>query len=145
MPCYFPKRLPNALAELALNQFKKLEMFNEHRREIADFYFNELKNTSFELPLKAPDVKQTFLRFTIKHPKAHQIIKSAWQRNLLIGDWYTSPIAPHDTRLEKVEYTFGSCPKAEKLSKVILNLPTHINISKKEAKRIIDFIMQWKF
>ncbi len=143
-PCYFPKRLPNALAELALNQFKKLESFNEHRREIADFYYNELKNTGFELPLNPVDAKQTFLRFAIKHPKAHQIIKSAWQKNLLIGDWYTTPIAPHDTRLEKVEYVLGSCPKAEKLAKVVFNLPTHINISKKEAQKIVDFLKKYE-
>ena len=42
--------MPNALAMLALNQFKKLERFNKHRKEIAEFYYQELKNTSFELP-----------------------------------------------------------------------------------------------
>ncbi|MFH1049016.1 MAG: aminotransferase class I/II-fold pyridoxal phosphate-dependent enzyme [Patescibacteria group bacterium] len=31
-------RLPNALAVLALNQFKKLERFNNHRRKIAEIY-----------------------------------------------------------------------------------------------------------
>ena len=33
IPKYFPKRFPNALATLALNQFKKLEKFNNHRRK----------------------------------------------------------------------------------------------------------------
>jgi len=142
-PCYFPKRMPNALAVLALNQFKKLEKFNNHRREIANFYYNELKNTGFELPLDSVDSKQTFLRFTIKRLKAHEIIKSVWQKNILIGDWYTIPIAPHDTQLEKVGYVLGSCPQAEKLAKVVLNLPTHINISEKEAKIVSDFIKSY--
>ena len=35
---------------LALNQFKKLERFNNHRKEVSEFYYQELKNTSFELP-----------------------------------------------------------------------------------------------
>jgi len=143
-PGYFPKRLPNALAILALNQFKKLENFNNHRREIANFYYNELKDTTFELPLNLDDRKQTFLRFTIKHPKAREIIKKAWQKNLLIGDWYTSPIAPGDTKLNKLQYQLGSCPKAEKLSRETFNLPTHINISQKEAEKIIDFLKTWK-
>ena len=47
---YFPKRFPNALAVLALNQFRKLERFNEHRREIAKFYEDNLRN-KFGLPL----------------------------------------------------------------------------------------------
>jgi len=138
-PNYFPKRMPNALAILALNQFKKLKKLNQHRQEIANFYQNELRNTDFELPINQ---KQIFLRFTIKHPKAHQVIKKSWQKNILIGDWYTTPIAPHDTKLDKIQYQFGSCPKAEKLSKETFNLPTHINISPKEAQKIITFLKQ---
>jgi len=142
-PGYFPKRMPAALAVLALNQFKKLERFNNYRKEIADFYrqgleklsFNE-KKLSFQLPL---DSEQIYLRFTIKHQKAHEIIKKAWQNNLLIGDWYTNPVAPYDTKLDKIGYTPGSCPNAEKLSKITLNLPTHINISKEDAQKIINF------
>ncbi|MBT9171410.1 MAG: GDP-perosamine synthase [Actinobacteria bacterium] len=136
-PGYFPKRLPNALAILVLNQFKKLERFNNHRKKIAEIYRQELKNTSFELP---QEEEQIYLRFTVKHPKAHEIIKKAWQKNLLIGDWYDIVIAPRDTKLEKMHYLPGSCPKAEKLAKITLNLPTHINISKKEAQKIIDFL-----
>ena len=142
-PGYFPKRFPNTLACLALNQFEKLEKFNNHRKEIANFYYNELKDTSFELPPNLDDRKQTFLRLTIKHPKAHQIIKKAWSKNLLIGDWYTIPIAPHDTKLDKMKYEMGSCPKAEKLAREVFNLPTHINISKKEAGTIVNFLKKY--
>jgi len=140
-PGYFPKQLPNALAILALDQFKKLEKFNKHRKEIADFYREELKASSFGLPLAS---EQIYLRFTVKHHKAHEIIKKSWQNNLLIGDWYTTAIAPHDTKLDKMEYKVGSCPKAEKLARETLNLPTHINISEKEAKMIVNFLKRWR-
>ena len=139
-PSYFPKRMPNALALLAQNQFKKLERFNKHRKEIADFYFENLRDSSFELPKVPNDREHGFLRFTVKHPKAHQIIKKAWQKNILIGDWYTTPIAPGDTKLRKLKYEIGMCPKAEKLAKQTLNLPTHINISLKQAQKIINFL-----
>ena len=137
-PGYFPKRMPNALAILALNQFKKLEKFNNHRKEIANFYRQELKElSSFESP---SDYEQIYLRFAVKHPQAHKIIRQAWQKNLLIGDWYTTPIAPHDTRLDKMKYDKGGCSNAENLAKITLNLPTHINISQKQAQKIIDFL-----
>jgi len=139
-PAYFPKRLPNALAILALNQFKKLERFNQHRGEIADFYFKELLNTKYNIQDISYKDGHIFLRFPIGHEKAHEIIRQAWRKNLLIGDWYTTPIAPHDTKLDKMGYSFGSCPKAETLSKITLNLPTHINISKEEAQKIIEFL-----
>jgi len=139
-PSYFPKKMPNALALLALNQFKKLDRFNKHRGEMADFYYENLKKSSFALPQRNGSV---FLRFTIKHPKAHYIIKNAWKKNLLIGDWYTSPVAPEDTDLTKLQYKMGSCPKTEKLAKLTLNLPTHINISQKEAQKIVNFLKKY--
>ncbi len=134
-PSYFPKRMPNALAILALNQFEKLEKFNKHRQEIADFYVSNLKG--FEFAKIPENIKPAYLRFPIKHKDAHKIIKNLWQKNILIGDWYTSPIAPNDTKSEKFNYNSSTCPNAEILSKITLNLPTHINISKKQAKEII--------
>ena len=140
-PDYFPKALPNALAILAQHQFNKLEKFNAHRREIAEFYYQELASTNFILPEKANSI---FLRFSVRHPRAHEIIYDAWHKeNILLGDWYTTPIAPDDTKMEEMKYTPGTCPNAEKLAKETLNLPTHINISMEDAKRIISFLKKF--
>jgi len=144
-PDYFPKKLSNALAVLASHQFRKLDQFNKHRQKIARFYYGNLKDSRFDLPKSFLNRRNIFLRFTIKHSRAHKIIKKAWHNNLLIGDWYTSPIAPYDTKLRDVKYDLGSCPTAEKLAKETFNLPTHINISKKEAKKIIDFLKSFPF
>lgn len=141
-PDYFPKKMPNALAILAINQFKKLGKFNNHRKKIAEIYYMELKNTGFDLPIKTRG--QVFLRFPIKHKNAHKIIKEAWAKNLLLGDWYTSPIAPDDTKLSKVCYgKKNKCENSEKLSKITLNLPTHINITKEKAILISNFIKNY--
>jgi len=144
-PDYFPKALPNALAALALNQFKKLDKFYRHRHKIAQYYRENLKDTNFVLPHENEFTKQSYLRFTVKHPRAHEIIYEAWHKqNILLGDWYTTPIAPHDTKLDEMKYKKGSCPNAESLAKQTLNLPTHINISQKDADRIIAFLKKWK-
>ncbi len=143
-PDYFPKALPNALAVMALNQFNKLEKFNAHRQKIADYYFEELKDAKFILPKAFANRRNIFLRFTVKHPKAHDIIYEAWHKqNILLGDWYTTPIAPFDTKVEEIKYKPGSCRNAEYLAKHTLNLPTHINISFSDAERIVNFLKKW--
>jgi dTDP-4-amino-4,6-dideoxygalactose transaminase len=38
----------------------------------------------------------------------------------------------------------GMCPVAEKLAQTTLNLPTHINISLKDAERIVNFLKTFK-
>lgn len=144
-PDYFPKALPNALAAMALNQFKKLDKFNNHRKSVANYYYENLKDSKFVLPVKFDNRKNVFLRFTVKHLEAHEIIYEAWHKqNILLGDWYTTPIAPFDTKVEEIKYAPGSCKNAEDLAKRTLNLPTHINISKKDAERIVNFIKLWK-
>jgi len=144
-PDYFPKAMPNALAVIALNQFNKLEKFNNYRQKMADYYYENLKDTKFELPKQFPNRKNVFLRFTVKHKDAHDIIYEAWHKqNILLGDWYTTPIAPFDTKIEEMHYKSGSCINAERLAKITLNLPTHINISQKDAERIINFLKTWK-
>ena len=141
-PDYFPKALPNALAQMALYQFHKLDTFNAHRKKIAEFYYQELQETKFVLPKKENNI---FLRFAVQHPQAHEILYESWtNRNILLGDWYRSPIDPHDTKLEEMRYEKGMCPNAEYLAKRTLNLPTHINISLDDAKRIIHFLTKYK-
>jgi len=143
-PSHFPVRLPNALAILALKQFDKLDRFYSHRKSISDFYYQQLKNTSFILPKEFADRKNALLRFTVKHSKAHEIIYEAWHKqNILVGDWYVTPIIPHDTDLKSIGYIMGMCPVAERLSKVTLNLPTHINISQKDAEKIVGFLKKF--
>src|SRR3990172_4769279 len=42
-PKLFPTKMPGALAHLALNQLKKLESYNSHRKDIAKIYSKQLR------------------------------------------------------------------------------------------------------
>lgn len=144
IPQYFPKRLPNVLAILALNQFKKLERFNQHRRKIVKFYRKELQNANFILPLNKPqkDIIPTFMRYPIlANIDTDEILKEARKRKIYLNDgWRKTPVVPPDTDIKKMKYKFGSCPTAEKVAQTILNLPTHINISRQDVQKIINFL-----
>jgi len=67
LPSYFPKKMPNGLAILALHQIHKLERYNNHRRELALYYTQELAhNSDFELVYK--NVSQEVLPVYLKFP-----------------------------------------------------------------------------
>jgi len=150
---YFPKKFPNALAILALNQFKKLKRFNEHRKKIAQFYEDNLKKNSLFIILpfiwggQEAEISPSFMRYPILINKnIDDILKIARKRKIYLDDgWRKSPVVPPDTNLKKMEYNLGDCPKAEKVVKSILNLPTHIHISQKEAQKIVQFLNQKTF
>ncbi len=136
-PDMFPARMPEELAELALHQFAKLEMYNEHRRKIAELYKTKLGDY-FELP-PAND-GSIYLRFNIRHSKAKEIIQEAKRKHILLGDWYKNVIDPIGTDFSAMKYISGSCQNAERAARDSINLPTHINISKKDAIKIIEFL-----
>ena len=136
IPDYFPQKMPDALAVLALHQFKKLERFNQHRQEIAGFYKKELgKGISCE--------ESVFMRYPILVADPNAILNKARGKGVILNDgWREKAIVPPDTSQEKMGYIPGSCLQAEKTAKSIVNLPTHINISLIEARKITDFLLK---
>ncbi|MEK7173395.1 MAG: DegT/DnrJ/EryC1/StrS family aminotransferase, partial [Patescibacteria group bacterium] len=138
-PVFIVRKMSNALAVLALHQLKKIARFNEHRQKIAALYNRELTDLpGVRLPQLRPD--NIYLRYTICTDKAKFLIKQAKKQGIELGCWYDCPVAPKDTNLDKVFYTLGSCPKAEKLAKQSVNLPTNIQTSEKDALRVIKVV-----
>ena len=136
IPDYFPQKMPAALAVLAMHQFKKLERFNQHRQEIARFYRKELgKGVSCE--------ESVFMRYPILVADSRATLNKAREKGIILNDgWREKAIVPPDTSQEKMGYFPGSCPKAEKVAQSIVNLPTHINISSLQAKKIVAFLKE---
>ncbi|MFA5432005.1 MAG: aminotransferase class V-fold PLP-dependent enzyme [Candidatus Paceibacterota bacterium] len=141
LPVYFPERMPNALAILAINQLKKLNRFNEHRKEIAQMYGLLLVNKKEFKPIfkKDKDKEMVFLKYPTLNVNPAKVIREARKRGIYLNDgWFGLAIVPPLTSLEKVFYDIGSCPKAEEAAKRILCLPTHINISREDVKAVFD-------
>lgn len=139
LPDYFPKKLPSSLALLAINQLKKLENYNSHRKSIAKYY-DVLFSANFNPVFKIEENKdKVYLKYPLLVSDPKKIINILRRKNIYINDgWSGSPVVPPSTSLEKVCYSIGSCPKAEEVSKKIIMLPTHINVSEKDAKLIFD-------
>lgn len=128
----YPKRLPNALAVLALNQLKKLDKFNKKRIKIAQYYCQKIKN------IKSIQRGGIYLRFPLVVDNPVKLMEFTKKRKIILGNWYNSVIAPKGTNLKKIGYKTGTCPWAEKLSQKIINLPTGPKMSIMDAKRIIN-------
>ncbi|MDP6704570.1 MAG: DegT/DnrJ/EryC1/StrS family aminotransferase, partial [archaeon] len=141
-PGYFPRSLPGGLAVLASHQLQKLGRINQYRKHVAQLYEKALMSEHVLTPT-FPDREHIYLRFPVRHTDAHGMIRKAWDKNMLIGDWYTSPVVPDDTQLDAVGYRKGSCPVAEKLAAETLNLPTHINMREQDVQDIIQFMKSY--
>jgi len=134
-------QLPNWYCKLIYDEFKNLNNNINHRKNIVKIYFHTLNKKLFFEKFNI-DISSN-LRFPIFIKNRKGLIAYLKKYNIFVSDiWYDAPIAPRKY-LQKTNYKNGQCPNAENISEVILNLPTHINVSENDAKFIADKINLW--
>jgi dTDP-4-amino-4,6-dideoxygalactose transaminase len=145
IPSYFPTRMPDALASLALMQLKKLERFNRHRKEVSRLYQRELEEFKAPFSGSERDRQPSYLKYPVFiQGDTDYFLKKARENKVYLNDgWRKAAIVPPDTDLEKMKYVKGSCPSAEKAAERIVNLPCHIGINQKEARKIIKLLKKY--
>lgn len=135
------RRMPNALAFLALAQWRKLRAINDHRRMLTRFYLEESKKRRWlrALPGVTPDLP--LQKFPIFLDRAEDIRSILRSRNIHLHDgWTGCVICPPSVNVSITNYVPGSDPKAEAASRSILNLPTHPGTSLRQAERAVEEI-----
>lgn len=130
-PGFVPAKMPSALNNLRLAQLRRLPKFTAHRQEMVRLYNQGLGKNLPEIP---------YLVYPLLHSRPDELRAKAKKQGIYLGDWYSQPIAPAGVDYQKINYTPGSCPVAEKLAGQTVNLPTHINVKEKDAQRIIEFL-----
>ena len=142
MPENFPARMPDAIAAIALHQFKLIDKFNNHRIKTARRY-QELLSDSQKIifPQSAASSKDIFLWYTIQTDNKKELIKQARKKHILLGDWFPQAVGPAEVDLKKAGYELGSCPTAEKVCQRCVNLPTHHGIKEKDILKVVEVVL----
>ena len=138
-PAIFPKKYPNALAVLLLNQMRKLSAFSAKRQLIVQIY-----DEKFDRFGAFYDKNKLLLRYPFLSDRAEEICRVGKKRGFLLGRWYANIVDPKGVSLNNVGYVSGSCPAAENISKRIINLPTYPTLKKNEAEMIADFVKEYE-
>lgn len=121
--------MPNS--KLILSQFEKLDDNLNHRKIIASIYAKQINPKIISKNIVSQIHLSSNLRFPIFVSNREELIKYLAQYQIFISDiWYEDPISP-------------KCSNSILASSAILNLPTHINVSEKEAEKISSLINIW--
>jgi dTDP-4-amino-4,6-dideoxygalactose transaminase len=114
----------------------------EHRRIIAKIYIQNINRNIISPEVIKNCELSTNIRFPIFIDNRKNLINYLKENGIFVSDiWYDAPIAPSKL-IGKTDYN-GSCPESDKISKQILNLPTHINVSRKDAEKI-SALINWQ-
>ncbi len=131
-------RLAHSLCNILCSQLENLDATNEHRSEIARWYHEEIGIKEIEKPEKLSG--SFFVRYPILVDEPKKMMSYFKKNGILLGDWYDTVVAPHDSVLEKTGYISGSCPVAETLAQRSVNLPTSRNITVQKADSICQLL-----
>ncbi len=111
-----------------------------HRRQIAQIY---LENLPAKVLVPQVSGRPSWLRFPILIQNKQSMLDHLRRSKIFIGDtWYDAPLAPK-RYIPLTDYKLGSCPRAEKLTEQIVNLPTHRHITPQIAQNICAKIKEW--
>jgi dTDP-4-amino-4,6-dideoxygalactose transaminase len=138
---YFPSRLANSQARLALSQLKRSERFNKKRIELSVYYHRHLSKI---IGIKMPeDFSSPLLRFPVKLGDSIGLREYGRRRHILLESWYDTPVYPKGVDMAKVYYIKGSCPVAEKVARGIINLPLNPTMSIGDAARVVKITKEY--
>jgi dTDP-4-amino-4,6-dideoxygalactose transaminase len=83
------------------------------------------------------------VRYPVRITEKNKALEQAAKSGVELGDWFESPLHAAEAPLELYDYTPGCCPIAEKACQQVVNLPTHMRVTEKTARKTVDFITQF--
>ena len=131
-------RLDEIQASILNLKLNYVDNYIKKRREIAQFYINNLKNTKLILPTEITHKKHVYHLFTIHHPKANEIIKKMLLKKIELRKIYPHPIHLMKAYKEVSRSTQKHLLTTNLKSKGIFCLPLYPNLKLKEMHKIVN-------
>ncbi len=121
-------------------KLRHLDGDNKHRQEIANYYYDNIKNPLIKLPVRLNDDNNVYHIFPVlceQRDKLQQYLKENGVQTLI-----HYPIPPHKQECYK-EWNDRSYPITEQIHQQELSLPISPVMNKEEAKKVIDMLNQF--
>ena len=127
-------RPPRDVPALIASQMRRRRDVAARRREVVAIYDRAAGVAREPLPfVRYPMVTQSREAFVLAFAEQDWVVDSAW---------FDAPLYPATADLRAYGYERGDLPRAEKLAKRIVNLPTHALVSDDEARELIAIALE---
>lgn len=136
----YNSRLDEVHAAVLLEVIKKIDEWNDERRDIAKFYNEQLHYVNFiNLPKEKSDAYHIYHLYIIETEKRDELMKYLNQFGIQTGVYYPEPLHLQNA-LNHLAYKQGDFPNAEKSAKQTVALPIFPYLTKREQTKIITAI-----
>ncbi len=132
----YNSRLDAIQAAILRRKMVHIEEFIIRRRENAEFYNNALQNSEYGIPFVSQEVDHSYYIYSLKHPKAKEIIWKLKMVGIACGIYYPVPLHLQGA-LVSIGYTVGDFPVTERLSEETFAIPVYPELTVEERKYIV--------
>ena len=136
-------RLDEIQAAVLDVKLKYLVDDNAHRKQVANYYYDNINNPLITLPDRLPDEQNVYHLFPILVAEGRRDVLHDYLEQNGVGTVIHYPIAPHRQECYK-EWNGMSLPITERIANEELSLPIGPAITKKEVAEVIRLINQFK-
>jgi perosamine synthetase len=117
-PAHYGRKMPPPIAALGLNQLKKIDSYNEQRRQTAKRWDRWCEEKGYKRPFITPHSVPVYLRYPVlvEPEKKRDISWAEKELGIELGVWFVSNLHPVSCRME-------GFPNADKAVKQCINFP----------------------
>ncbi|WP_229731897.1 DegT/DnrJ/EryC1/StrS family aminotransferase [Psychroflexus planctonicus] len=137
------RRLDELQAAFLSVKLQYLDQWTQERRQIAEMYNKQLKDTNLILPQVANNADHVYHLYVVRTNKRDEL--QAHLNTNGIGTLIHYPIPPHLQKAYKhLGYKPGDFPIAEKLAKTMISLPLWVGMEKNALEIVSDLASKFE-
>jgi len=118
-PAYYGRKMPAAIAELGLNQLRKIDHYNKERCSTAKQWDTWCETRGYDKPVVIEDSVPVFLRYPVLVEPEKKSDRSWALKELGVepGVWFSGNLHPVNIQID-------GCPNADRAVRQCINFPT---------------------
>lgn len=131
----YNSRLDELQAAFLSIKLKKLDAINNHKRELAAIYLQNLKN-DFIKPVIHSDYHDVYHIFNVRHEKRDQLKEYLLDKGIKTEIHY--PVSPNKQEALKNMFSNQQFPISEEIHRTTLSLPISYYHTKEDINRVVE-------
>jgi len=139
-PANYEQRFSNGQAAIASRQLRRLETNVAHRRATAMAYSAQLSEQGFDVPHPPARAQSSFVRYPVWVDDP-EMTRRVVARYATVGTWFSS-VLEEAISPACGDYEMGSCLRAEKAARHLINLPTNPRINEQDIEMIVAAVVR---